>query len=143
MVDEQSFSDDQLYKDLVAAANAIYGSHEGRRAFHAKGIFCEGTFRASSDAAALSRAAHLQGQDVPVLVRFSVGSGKPDVHDGVREARGMAVKFNPGGEAEADLVTITSPVFPTRTPEEFLELLMLRRPDPETGEPDMEKIGAF
>jgi len=76
-------------------------------------------------------------------VRFSVGSGKPDVHDGVREARGMAVKFNPGGEAESDLVTITSPLFPTRTPEEFLELLKLRRPDPGTGEPDMEKIGAF
>jgi catalase len=31
----------------------------------------------------------------------------------------------------------------TRTPEEFLELLELRRPDPETGQPDFEKLGAF
>src|SRR4051812_20348922 len=97
MADQGPFSDDQIYKDLIAAVNAIYGSHEGRRALHAKGFFCEATFEASAEASKLSSAAHLQGGPVPALIRFSTGGGNPDGHDGLREARGMAVKFDPGG----------------------------------------------
>ena len=55
----------------------------------------------------------------------------------------MAVKLRPENGDETDIVAVTNPTFPTRTPEEFLELLRLRRPDPETGQPDMEKLGAF
>src|SRR4051812_5389351 len=58
-----SYSDDQIYKDLVGAANGIYGRHDGRRALHTKGFFAEGTFRATTEAAALSSAAHLQGEE--------------------------------------------------------------------------------
>jgi len=136
-------ADPELDEQLVAAANAIYGSHPGRRALHAKGIYCEGTFTGSPEAAGLSRARHLGGEPAPALIRYSIGGGKPDVHDGVREARGMAVKLHRGDEGEIDLLGVTTPVFVTRTSEDFLELLRLREPDPETGEPDMEKIGAF
>ena len=55
----------------------------------------------------------------------------------------MAVKLRPETGDEADILGTTNPAFVTRTPEEFLELLRLRRPDPETGQPDMEKLGAF
>jgi catalase len=41
------------------------------------------------------------------------------------------------------MLATTARAFPVRTPEEFLELLRLRAPDPETGEPDMEKLGGF
>lgn len=136
-------SDGDLYEQLVDAANAIYGSHPHRRALHAKGIWCEGSFTAGAEAARLCRAAHFQGDQVPALVRFSNGSGDPESHDAGREARGMAVKLRPENGDETDILATSNPAFVTRTAEEFLELLRLRRPDPETGQPDMEKLGAF
>ena len=132
-----------LYERLVDAANGIFGSHPRTRALHAKGFFCEGTFRATPEAAGLTRAAHLQGQEVSILVRFSTGGGDPATHDGSHEARGMAIKFRLGDEQATDLLGVTTPVFVARTPEDFLELLLARTPDPETGEPDFEKIGAY
>ncbi|MEK6325913.1 MAG: catalase family peroxidase [Actinomycetota bacterium] len=132
-----------VYEQLVEAANGIYGSHPHRRALHAKGIWCEGGFTASPEAGQLCRATHFQGDLVPALIRFSNGSGDPECHDAGREARGMAVKLRPANGEETDVLGTTNPAFATRTAEEFLELLRLRRPDPETGQPDWEKLGAF
>jgi catalase len=136
-------SDGDLYEQLIEAANAIYGSHPHGRALHAKGTWCEGTFTASPEAAQLCRALHFQGDPVPALVRFSNGSGDPKSNDAAREARGMAVKLRPEAGDETDILGTSNPCFATRTPEEFLELLRLRRPDPDTGQPDWEKLGAF
>ncbi len=133
-----------LYERLIAAADGIYGgSRPGSRALHAKGAWCEGTFTATAEAAALSRAFHLGGEPVRALVRFSNGPGDPESADGEREARGFAVKLRGEGDEETDILATTTPAFVTRTAEEFLELLELRRPDPETGQPDFEKLGAF
>jgi catalase len=132
-----------LYDELIAAAHSIYGDHSGRRALHAKGTWCEATFTATDEAGRLSRAAHFNGEPVPALVRFSNGSGDPDADDAGREPRGLAVKLRPADGEETDMLASTSRAFPVRTPEEFLELLRLRAPVPETGEPDMEKLGAF
>jgi catalase len=132
-----------LYDELIAAAHAIYGAHSGRRALHAKGTWCEATFTATVEATRLCRAPHFSGEEIPALVRFSNGSGNPDANDANREARGLAVKLRPEGGDETDMLGTTARAFPVRTPEEFLELLRLRAPDPETGEPDMDKFGAF
>ncbi|MGH2925545.1 MAG: catalase family peroxidase [Solirubrobacterales bacterium] len=136
-------SEGDRYEQMVDAANAIYGSHANRRALHAKGLFCSGTFTATPEAAELSRAVHLQGDPVPALIRLSNGGGDPESHDAQRESRGMAVKLRPPGGEEWDILTVTTPAFVVRTPEAFLELMKLRRPDPETGQPDMAKLGAF
>jgi catalase len=132
-----------IYEQIVDAANAIYGAHPHRRALHAKGLYCSGTFTATPEAAALCRAAHFQGDPVAALVRFSNGSGDPEVPDSRRESRGMAAKLRPPGGQEADILGVTTPAFVLRTPEEFLELMRLREPDPQTGQPDFEKLGAF
>jgi catalase len=132
-----------LYQQLVEAAHGIYGVHEGHRALHAKGTWCEATFTATPEAAKLSRATPFQGETIPATARLSNGSGDPESHDGRRDARGLAVKLRQAEGDELDLLAVTSPVFPTRTPEDFLELLRLRKPDPETGQPDLAKIGAF
>ncbi|MDX6581205.1 MAG: catalase [Solirubrobacterales bacterium] len=133
-----------LYEQLIAAADGIYGpSRPGTRALHAKGAWCEGTFTASPEAAALSRAFHFSGEPIAALVRFSNGPGDPEADDAEREARGFAVKLRGDDEQENDILATTTPAFATRTPEEFLELLELRRPDPDTGLPDFEKLGAF
>src|SRR5690349_17854869 len=65
----------------VDAVNKIYGSHPGFRANHAKGIVVEGHFKASPEAAKLSRAILFNGSTIPVTVRFSDGGGLPTVPD--------------------------------------------------------------
>ena len=49
----------------VDAANDAFGRHPGFRALHAGGILLRGTFTATPQAAALTRAAHMQGLPVP------------------------------------------------------------------------------
>ena len=131
-----------LHEQLVEAANSLYGSHEGRRAFHAKASWARGTFTVNPEGTRLSRAAHMSGEPIEALIRFSNASGDPQANYASRDGRGMAVKLRWDG-GETDILTTTVPTFATRTPEEFLELLRLRRPDPETGQPDMEALGEY
>ena len=74
---------------------------------------------------------------------FSNAPGDPDADDAERESRGFAVKLRGPGDAETDILATSTPAFIARTPEDFLELLDARRPDPETGQPDFEKLGAY
>jgi catalase len=135
--------DESLAEQLVAAMSDIYGEHAGRRALHAKGVWAEGAFTATPEAAALCAAPHLGGDPVPALVRFSKASGDPEAHDAGRDGGGMATKLRPAGAQEWDIVAVGPPVFVARTPEDFLELLRLRKPDPESGQPDMEGLGEY
>jgi catalase len=76
-------------------------------------------------------------------VRFSNGSGDPNAPDGARDGRGVGVKvYLPGGGA-TDIVGINLPVFFVRTPEDLIAFNQARRPDPATGAPDMDTVGAF
>lgn len=133
----------QFAAEVVDAINDVSGRHPGARAAHAKGTLCAATFTASAQATSLSRAAHLQGDPVRAHVRFSNGGGDPSSPDGAREGRGIAAKFYLPDGSTTDIVSLSLPVFMVRTPEAFLELMRARRPDPETGQPDMEKLGAF
>jgi catalase len=131
-------------EQLVNAINELGGRHDGFRAAHAKGTLCAGTFTASERAAELTRAAHMQGEPVRVTVRFSNGSGDPGSPDGDRrDGRGMAVKFYLPDGGTTDIVGLSLPVFFVRNPDDFLAFTGVRKPDPETGQPDMEKLGAF
>jgi len=130
-------------EQLVEALAAIYGRHAGHRAVHAKGTWARGSFSASDEAAALCRAEHFQGTEVEALVRFSNASGDPESHDADRDNRGIGVKLRVREGVETDILGTTSPAFVARTPEDFLEVLRLRRADPATGQPDMEKLGAY
>jgi catalase len=128
----------------VDAINELSGRHAGHRAAHARGTLCAGTFTASPGARELSVAAHLQGEPVRVTVRFSNGSGDPSTPDNDRqEGRGMAVKFYLPDGSTTDIVSLTLPCFFVRTPEDFVAFLSARKPDPDTGELDMGKVGAF
>ena len=128
---------------LVDTQRALAGSHPGFRPVHAKGIVCSGTFRASPDARRLTRAPHLQGQAIATTIRFSNGSGDPDVHDGLPNVRALAVKFQlPDGKA-ADILANTIEGFPARTPDEFLGFLRAQLPDPATGKPASDAMARF
>jgi catalase len=132
---------DAFAEQVVDAINEIAGEHPGHRAAHAKGTLMAGTFTPAG--AGISRAAHLSGDPVPVTVRFSNGGGDPAVPDHAREGRGMSVKFYLPDGSRTDIVALSLPCFFVRTPEEFLEFTRARRPDPETGRLDAERVGAF
>jgi catalase len=109
-------------KQAIDEINDVFGRHPGHRALHAKGAFYGGTFTATPAAAALSRAGHLQGEPVPIRVRWSNGGGNPKAPDKAPDVRGMAVSFRLADGTATDLLGQTAPRFPVRTPEAFLEL---------------------
>ena len=98
-----------LPEQIVDAIHDISGRHEGTRAVHAKGVVCEGTFTATPEAAALTRAAHMQGEPVPATVRFSNGGGDPAAKDSAKDGRGLAVKLYLEDGSRTDMVAITLP----------------------------------
>lgn len=91
------------------------------RTLHAKGTYASGTFTASRRAAELGTAAHLQGLPIPVLVRFSNGSGNPKSPDKAPDVRGMSVSFKTSAGA-TDLLGQTAPRFPVKDPGKFVEM---------------------
>jgi catalase len=132
-----------LAATVIDAINEISGEHPGHRAAHAKGTLCAGTFTALPAAAAITRAEHMQGGTCRATVRFSNGGGNPEIPDYGNEGRGMAVKLYLANGARTDMVALSLPQFFARTPEDFLEFTRVRKPDPATGQPDLERVGAW
>jgi catalase len=132
-----------VVEQIVDVQQAIAGPHPGFRTAHAKGIVCTGKFVASSEAKQLTKAAHLQGQSVPVTLRFSNGSGNPTAPDGVPDVRGLAVKFLLPDGKKTDLLGISNEAFLVRTAEEFLAFLKAQLPDPATGKPNPDAVPKF
>ena len=123
-----------LPTQIVDLANKVDGVHPGFRAFHAKGLVVEGTFKASPDAARLSRAALFNGSSIPVTARFSDGAGVPNVPDGTPAMpRGIAIKYHLPGGADTDMVTNSFKFFPVGTGEEFRDLLQAIVASPPTA----------
>jgi catalase len=107
----------------VTRIRAAMRSADGYRVLHAKGRFYDATFTATRESAALCRASHLQGDPVPVLVRWSNGAGFPFGGDDRPDVRGMAVSFRLPNGATTDLLGQTAPRFPVRSGEDFVRLL--------------------
>jgi len=139
-----AMSPDDLARQAVDAIEAISGRHPGSRAAHAKGTLCAATFNPTADAANLTRAAHFRNGPVRAHVRFSNGSGDPAAPDfEPREGRGMATKFYLADGTTTDIVGITLPAFFVATVDGFFDFCRARIPDPATGEPHPDAIGAF
>jgi len=115
----------QTAKDLVAQLQGIFGSHPGFRPAHAKGITAVGTFTPSEEAKKLSTAPHFNNPSTPVWVRFSNSTGIPNIPDFDPNAnpRGIGIRFILGDHKHTDIVSHSTPFFPTRTGEGFLQFL--------------------
>src|ERR1700731_3358110 len=100
-------ADQPVEVQIVDALNKAFGVHPGFRANHAKGVVVEGSFKASPDAPALSKAKLFDGSTIPVTVRFSDSTGIPNLPDGSASANphGMAIKFHLPGGSDVDMVT--------------------------------------
>src|SRR3954453_11851522 len=131
----------ELAEQVVESINAIAGEHPGHRAAHAKGTLLRGTFKGAD--AGLTTAAHMGDEPVPVTARFSNGGGDPGIPDYAKEGRGLAGKVYLPDGSKTDIVALSVPCFFVRTPEDFLDFTRLRKPDPETGQPDFEKLGEW
>jgi catalase len=116
--------------DAIDAIRGAGGARPGYRALHAKGTLYRGTFNATPEAARLSRAKHLDGSAIPVLIRFSNGSGNPAQGDGLPGVRGMALKFTLPDGSTTDVSTQTAQLFISSTPDGFVDLLKAMRPGP-------------
>lgn len=118
--------DQPIEQQLVDAMNKVFGVHPGFRTNHAKGIVAEGNFKASPEAAGLSRAALFNGSPIPVTVRFSDATGIPNIPDGSANANphGMAIKFHLPNGADTDMVINSLKFFPVATGEDFRDLLL-------------------
>jgi catalase len=92
---------------------------------HAKGITAVGTFTPSEEAKKLSTAPHFNNHSTPVWVRFSNSTGIPNIPDFDENAnpRGCGIRFQLGDRKHTDIVSHSTPFFPTRTGEGFLAFL--------------------
>jgi catalase len=118
--------DDQVPVQIVDAMNKAFGTYPGARANHAKGVVVEGSFKASPEAPALSKAKLFDGSTIPATVRFSDSTGVPNLPDGspLANPHGMAIKFRlPNGE-EVDWITNSLKFFPVSNGADFRDLFL-------------------
>src|SRR5690606_18582734 len=114
-------------RQAISRIEEIFGEHKGYRRAHARGTGYKGIFEGSGQAMELTDAGHFQQAKVPVLLRFSHFSPDPTWADAMSPVKGMAIQFKIGPEEVTNIVSVTSPVFFTRSPERFMEMLEVSR----------------
>jgi catalase len=128
---------------VVDSLEGTFGVHAGQRRNHIKGTCAVGEFSGTPEAAALSRSTLFTAAHVPVVARFSIAGGNPDVADTTPNARGMALEFRlPDGNRQ-HMTMLNTPLFGAATPATFNAMLIAARPDPKTGKPDPAKLRDF
>ncbi|HEY1735730.1 MAG TPA: catalase family peroxidase, partial [Methylovirgula sp.] len=112
-------------EQIVDDFNKLFGVHAGFRANHAKGFVAEGHFKATADAANLSKAVIFNGNTFPVTVRFSNSTGLPDIPDGAPNAapHGIAIKYHLPDGSDTDMVLNSFKFFPVANGDEFRDFL--------------------
>ncbi|WVQ82695.1 hypothetical protein IAT38_004827 [Cryptococcus sp. DSM 104549] len=111
---------------LVNVLHDIFGPHPGFRPAHAKGVLTKGTFTPTPLAGQLSKAQHFTSPSTPIISRFSSSTGLPDIPDTDANGNphGFAVRFQLATSprrVHTDIVAHSTPYFPSRTGDEFLE----------------------
>jgi len=128
---------------MIDAFEGTFGVHPGQRRNHIKGTCAAGEFVGTAKAAGLSRSALFSGKTVPVVARFSLGGGSPEVPDAAPAPRGMALEFHLPGGALQHITMIDVPIFAAASPASFRDAIVAAKPDPKTGQPDPEKLKAY
>jgi catalase len=120
------------------------GVYPGYRRNHAKGVCVTGYFQSNGQAAAYSVAqVFAPNERTPVVGRFAIPGGNPYAPDSSIPIRSMALRFALANGQQWRTGMNDMPVFPVSTPQAFYQLLQAQQPDPATGKPDPQKVGAF
>lgn len=128
---------------MIDAFEGTFGAHQGQRRNHIKGTCAAGEFVGTKEGAALSRSPLFSGKTIPVVARFSLGGGSPEVPDAAPAPRGMALEFRIPGGGLQHITMIDLPIFGAMTPASFRDAIVASKPDPKTGQPDPEKLKAY
>jgi catalase len=129
--------------EVIESLEGTFGVHQGQRRNHTKGTCAVGEFVATSGAPALSRSQLFSGALIPVVARFSVAGGNPNVPDSTKNARGMALEFRLPNGSRQHMTMLNTPVFGAATPGTFNDMILAAKPDPKTGKPDQQKLQQF
>lgn len=128
---------------MIDAFEGTFGVHPGQRKNHIKGTCAAGEFVGASEAAALSRSPVFSGKSIPVVARFSLGGGSPEVPDAAPAPRGMALELHLPGGGLQHFTMINVPIFAAASPASFRDAIVAAKPDPKTGRPDPAKLKAY
>lgn len=128
---------------MIDAFEGTFGVHAGQRRNHIKGTCAAGEFVGTKEAATLSRSVLFSGKPVPVVARFSLGGGSPEVPDAAPAPRGVGIEFHIPGGALQHMTMINVPIFAASTPASFRDAIVAAKPDPKTGQPDPQKMKAY
>lgn len=132
---------------LMGLMEANIGYEPGFRRAHARGIGLRGHFTANAEAAKLTTAEHMQGDEIAVVARLSNGAGTPHAVDRTSERKGgvlgMGVRFAlpSGGLAAWGALNIRT--FPARKPDHFIGLTAARTKGLPFGFPNPMRFVAF
>jgi catalase len=129
--------------EVVNAFEAVLGPVRTHRPSHAKGTCAAGHFVATPEGTRLSVAPTFNGQRVPTIIRFGVGGGSPAASDTSRSTRSLSIRFETAAGDIWDMANISAPIFGAPTPQALVDGLLVRRPDPATGQPNAERVAAF
>jgi catalase len=109
---------------MVEALHAAFGTHHAR-AVHTKGIIFEGTFTPAPAARAIVKTPIFTGGPLPVIARFSLFAGVPDVADNDDGASpvGLGLKIKAADGDDFDIQAFNHRDFVVATSDEFAMLL--------------------
>lgn len=127
--------------EIVEKIHAVLGRFPGYRTLHADGRLYRGTFKAYPAAQTYSRAVHLQGDEIPVTVRFSKGGGDPFAH--FSATVGMATRFYLEDGRVTHLVMLSQKLFVARSIDQFLALIEAAAPLAPGRPPNIEGLRAI
>jgi len=120
---KEDTSETILAKRTVNRIEEVAGTFPGYRRAHAKGELYEATFTPSGGAAPYTTASHLRDREVQAIVRFSNSSPNPSTADALAAVKGMSVQFQLLNGDITNLVGITLPIFVTKSPQTFFDIL--------------------
>ena len=113
-------------QDLVNALHGTFGEHHAR-AVHTKGVMVTGSFTPSKQARSITKASVFREGTLPVVARFSLFAGVPDIPDTANGAAptGLAIKITAKDGSEYDFATDQHNGFVVATSDEFANFLRL------------------
>jgi catalase len=131
----------------MSAMERYTGVVPGYRRAHARGHGFSGYFEATPEVADLTTAEHLQGGQVPTIVRLSNAAGSPYAPDLSSPRRGatlgLAIAFELTSGARTTWGAPNISAFPARTAEEFVTLTTSLRRSKLTNKPNPFRLLAY
>lgn len=109
---------------MVNALHTAFGEHHAR-AVHTKGVVFEGVFTPAPEARAIVKTPLFMGGPLPIIARFSLFAGVPDLPDNADGASpaGLGIKITSPDGDDFDIEANQHPDFITATFDEFAVFL--------------------